>query len=163
MKRISTKVLTGLLLSVIIHVIGCKDIYKAGNLVALEYPVETQLRSKIIREYLDTLILKRGYMVPPKWESFTKLVDLDSVYNKRIYFRQEPEEMYLLSFGGAFVLTDVFNPNIRKYGYVSDPKLMPAEEEQRVMERLQHEILDTIVAMAKRNNVPDSVLYKEPI
>jgi hypothetical protein len=138
----------------------CNSVYKAGNLVDLHYPVQTSLRSDLVIRYLDTLIQKDGYAVPAKWEYYNKLVDLDSVYNKRIYFKYEPEEMYLLSFGGMFELSDVFNPKIRENGYVAERSLMSPEEEHRVMERLRHEILDTIESRAKRDGLPDSIIYK---
>lgn len=166
MKLVESKIKPYLLLIralviIIYSFAGCTHFYKAGNLVDLDYPVETPLRSKVIRHYLDTLIKKRGYAVPEKWKSLNKLVDLDSVYNKRIYFEQGPEEMYLISFGGMIVLSDVCNPNIRVGGYVADSKLMSPAEEHRVLARFQHEILDTIEAMAKRDSVPQSDLYKE--
>ncbi|MFB6455600.1 RHS repeat-associated core domain-containing protein [Chitinophaga sp. Hz27] len=140
-------------------IVGCNSIYKAGNLVDLDYPIQTPLNSTLIRQYLDTLIQKRGYAVPAKWEYYNKLVDLDSVYNKRIYFKQGPEEMYLVSFGGMLVLSDVYNPTIREDEYVALRSLMSPKEEQRVKNRFQHEILDTIEAMAKRDGLPDSIIY----
>ena len=152
--------LINVLAFIIFCFIGCTYNYKAGNLVELGYPVETRLRSEIIMQYLDTLIQKRGYAVPEKWEPFNKLVDLDSVYNKRIYFEQGPEEMYLISFGGMLVLGDVYNPYINPDDYVSDSKLMSPAEKQRVLARF-NQVLDTIEEMAKRNGVSKSVLYKK--
>jgi hypothetical protein len=130
---------------------SCNSLYKAGNLIDLSYPVETEVRSSVIRKYIDTLTLKNGYGVPPKWQRFDKLVDLDSVYHKRIYFKSGPEEMYLLSFGGMLILSDVFNPQVKK--------LMSAEQEQRVLTRLKTEIIDKVVAMAKRDGLADSLIY----
>ncbi|OMP74588.1 hypothetical protein [[Flexibacter] sp. ATCC 35208] len=154
-----------LLISTLVIVIycftGCTYSYKAGNLIDLDYPVETPLRAELIMQYFDTLAQKRGYAVPEKWKSLNKLIDLDSIDNKRIYFEQGPEEMYLISFGGMLVLSDVYNPNIRAGGYIADSKLMSPAEEKRVLARFQHEILDTIEAMAKRDGVPDSVLYMQ--
>ncbi|WP_143709147.1 hypothetical protein [[Flexibacter] sp. ATCC 35208] len=146
---------------VISSFMGCTHSYKAGNLNDLFYPIETTLRAELIMQYFDTLVQKKGYAVPEKWKSLNKLIDLDSIDNKRIYFEQGPEEMYLISFGGMLVLSDVYNPNIRAGGYIADRKLMSPAEEQRVKARFQHEILDTIQAMAKRDGVPDSVLYMQ--
>lgn len=69
--------------------------------------------------------------------------------------------MYLVSFGGMPILSDVYNPNIMVGGYVADSKLMSPAEEQRVLDRFKHEILDTIEAMAKRDSVPKLDLYKQ--
>lgn len=138
---------------------GCNAVYKAGNLVDLDYPIQTSLSSELIMQYLDTLIQERGYAVPAKWEYYNKLVDLDSIYNKRIYFKQGPEEMYLVSFGGMLALSDVYNPTLRENGYVAQRSLMSPEEELRVKNRLEQEILDTIEAMAKRDGLPDSLIY----
>jgi len=126
----------------------------------LGYPIETSLRSQLIRNYLDTLIQKGGYNIPEKWAHFNKLVDIDSTYNKRIYFRQNPEEMYLISFGGMLVLSDVYNPQINQTDWVTERRAMPKEEELRIRERFNKEILDTIEGMAKRDGLPDSVIYK---
>ncbi len=140
---------------------SCNQLYKAGNLNALLYPVETPLRSIIIMRYLDTLIQKDGYNVPDKWMHYDKLVDLDSINNKRIYFKSKPEEMYLLSFGGMFLLSDIYNPDLKDGDWVSEKRLMTKEQELRVSERLKNEILDKIEKMAKRDGLPDSVIYKQ--
>jgi|GEM_PF-2056605 len=141
--------------------ISCNHFYKAGNLIELGYPIETPIRSVIIRRYLDTLVQNYGYAVPTKWLRYDKLVDLDSIYHRRIYFSSYPEEMYLLSFGGMPVLSDVFNPEIREGGYVAERSLMSKDQELRVKERLKKEILDRIEEMAKRDGLPDSVIYKQ--
>lgn len=140
---------------------GCNHLYKAGNLASLDYQVETSLRLELIQTYCDTLIIKYGYGVPAKWSNKNKLVELDSVNNKRIYFKSNPEEMYLISFGGMLELTDVFNPNIRSDGgYVARRELMSKEQELRVTERFKREILGKIEEMAKRDGLADSVIYK---
>jgi len=137
-------------------------LYKAGNLESLDYPIETSLRSSLIQKYCDTLIIKYGYSVPVKWSNKNKLVEIDSVNNKRLYFNSNPEEMYLISFGGMLELTDVYNPQIRSDGgYVARRELMSKEQEIRVIERFKKEILDKIEVMAKKDGLPDSVIYKQ--
>jgi hypothetical protein len=138
----------------------CDPLYKAGNLVALGYPVETPLKSAVIRRYMDTLILKHGYNVPEKWKHFDKLVDLDSVYNKRIYFNANPEEMYLLSFGGMLQLMDVYNPLLVPNDWVSEKSKMPKLEEARILRRFKDEVLDVVDSLAKIDHLPDSLIYK---
>lgn len=76
---------------------GCNEPYKAGNLVSLDYPIKTALRSSLIQEYCDTLINNYAHQVPEKWLHENKLVEFDSLNHKRIYFRNSPEEMYLIS------------------------------------------------------------------
>lgn len=139
---------------------SCNLNYKVGNLLDLGYPIETPLRSTIIRQYMDTLLEKRGYNVPQKWMGFNKLVDIDSVRHKRIYFASNPEEMYLISTVGMLVLSDVYNPNIMQSSWIADTSNMPKNEEFRVKKRFKNEILDTIEALAKRDGLPDSVIYK---
>jgi hypothetical protein len=79
--------------------------------------------------YCDTLILKYGYNVPAKWSNKNKLVEIDSLNNKRIYFKNDPKEMYLISFGGMLELTDVYNTQIRSDGgYVARRELMSMEQ-----------------------------------
>src|SRR5450432_4588287 len=73
--------------------IGCNNFnsdnyYKAGGLVALDYPIQTNLKYKIIRQYLDTLRIIYGYSVPEKWNDKQKIVDLDN-NNKIIYFKNK--------------------------------------------------------------------------
>ena|ERR1044072_2583513 len=138
---------------------SCNKLYKAGNLVALILPVETPLRSQVIRQYLDTLIQRKGYKVPTKWAHYDKLVDLDSVYNKRIYFKSAPEEMYLISFGGMITISDVFNPEIKNGDWVSEKELMSAADILRVKKRFKTEILDIIEMLAKEDGLPDSIIY----
>jgi len=139
----------------------CNHLYKAGNLVDLHYPIETSLRTKIVREYLDTLIQKHGFNVPHKWLHYDKLVDIDSVNHKRIYFRENPEELYLVSVAGMITLSDVYNPLIKQTDWISERKFINKEEEIRIRKRFKEDILDTIEAMAKRNGLPDSLIYKQ--
>jgi hypothetical protein len=139
---------------------SCNQIYKAGNLIALSYPVETQLRSAIVSQYLDTLRYKQGFDVPEKWRHYDKLVDLDSINNKRIYFKANPEEMYLVSFGGMLQLMDVYNPLLTPNDWVAERSRMPKEEEERILKRFQTEVLDVIDSLAKRDNLPDTLIYK---
>lgn len=139
---------------------SCNVNYKVGNLIDLGYTIETPLRLKVIRDYMDTLIQKRGYNVPPKWEGFNKLVDIDSIYHKRIYFKNNPEEMYLISTVGMLVLSDVYNPKIIKSSWIADWTNMPPKEELRIKKRFQNEILDSIEVLAKRDGLTDSVIYK---
>jgi hypothetical protein len=58
--------LISLLIILIYSCSSCTYPYKAGDLFDLQCPIEIQLRSKIIRQYLDTLIQKKGYTVPEK-------------------------------------------------------------------------------------------------
>lgn len=37
--------------------------YSAGNLVILDIPIETNLRTRVVKQYLDTLMVKKGYNV----------------------------------------------------------------------------------------------------
>ncbi len=141
-------------------VVSCNNTYKAGNLVALDYPIETKLRTEIIQRYVDTLILTKGYAVPEKWKHFDKLVDLDSIYHKRIYFKEFPEEMFLISYGGMLVLNDVYNPTIKSEDWVSERTELSKDEEERIKNRFKS-ILDMIESMAKQNGVTDSIIYKE--
>lgn len=160
MKRSSIIFLT--IASIITWLNGCGGLYQVNNLVYLGYPVETSLRSSLVQAYCDTLINKYGYNVPSKWSHLNRLVELDSINNKRIYFRSNPEEMYLISFGGMLILNDVYNPAIVNNGYISRRDLMPKEQELRIKERFKIEILDKIEAMAKQDGLPDSVIYKHP-
>jgi hypothetical protein len=161
MQRIKIFLLSIITLIMIFSCLGCNQLYKAGNVVSLDYPIETPLRSSLIQAYCDTLIKKRGYNVPEKWLHENKLVELDSINHKRIYFKKDPEEMYLISFGGMLVLNDVYNPQIRSGDWVAHRELLPKKQEERVLERFRKEILDTIETMAKRDNLPDSIIYRE--
>lgn len=161
MIRIDKMIYKICIVSAVVFLTHCNKLYKAGNLIALQYPIETSLRSDIIEKYLDTLIKQKGYEVPQKWIHYNKLIDLDSVNNKRIYFKNNPEEMYLLSFSGMPVLADLFNPSIKESDWVSERKLITKEQEKRIMERLKKEVLDPIEAMAMRDKLADSTIYKQ--
>ena len=139
---------------------SCNQIYKAGNLIALSYPVETQLRSAIVSQYIDTLRYKQGFAVPDKWKHYNKLIDLDSINNKRIYFKANPEEMYLISFGGMLQLMDIYNPLLVPNDWVADRSRMSKEEEERVLRRFKDEVLDVVDSLANRDHLPDSLIYK---
>jgi hypothetical protein len=139
---------------------GCNKLYKAGNLEILSYPVKTPLRTRVVEMYIDTLIAKYGYKVPDKWLDKDKLVNLDSINNKRLYFSRDPEEMYLISYPGMLILADVYNPRIVQQRWVANGELMPLAEKERVMRRFRTEILDKVEQMAKQDNLPDSVIYK---
>jgi hypothetical protein len=104
---------TILFVSLLTGLVSFDDFYKAGNLIDLQYPVESKIDADIINRYLDSLILKEGYKIKPDWVIYKKLVDLDSVNNKIIYFKDNPEEMFLISTAGQLMISDVFNPQIR--------------------------------------------------
>ena len=151
-----------ILLLVIIN--ACNDvvIYKAGNRVTLDYVIETKLSFNVIRNYIDTMVQKQGYDVPQKWAQYYKLIDLDSIDSKRIYFKDNPEEMYLVQLNGVLLLSDVYNENIVKGDWVATSERMPKKEADRVKKRFKEEVLDKIETMAKKNGVPDSIIYFKP-
>ena len=126
------------------------EIYKAGNLVDLDYPITTKLPTKIVRQFTDTLIQKRGYAVPAKWKYLKKLVDIDSTDNVRIYFKDQPEEMYLISYGGMLTLSDVYNPQIVKDDWVSERDSLPLKEYVRIQKRLNI-LMQKIDSMSRRD------------
>ncbi|RYZ20701.1 MAG: hypothetical protein EOO16_15795 [Chitinophagaceae bacterium] len=132
--------------------------YKAGNLYALQLPVETRLKTSIVRAVLDSIIRFEGHDVPEKWKQYDKLVDLDSVNNVRLYFPRDPEEMYLISYPGMLLITDVYNPSIKSYDWVTDKQVLSQEEENRIQKRFDS-VLSTIERRAKLHGVADSVLY----
>ena len=127
--------------------------------MALSYPVETSLRTEIVKRYIDTLISKNGFAVPEKWVQFNKLVDLDSINHKRIYFQSNPEEMYLISYGGMLILNDVYNPKLNQSDWVAVRENISKSEELRIKSRFQ-ELLKEIEKMAKRDNLSDSTIYQ---
>jgi hypothetical protein len=139
--------------------ISCKNFYKAGNLIDLQYPVDSEISTKILNRYLDSLILNKGFRIKSDWVVYEKLVDLDSINNKIIYFKDNPEEMFLISTAGQLLISDVFNPKIRKNDWVAQDKFMPSSEKVRIMNRFKIEILNRIELMAKKDGVVDSVLY----
>lgn len=143
---------------------ACNDVtvYKAGNRITLDYVIETKLSFNVIRNYIDTMVQKQGYAVPQKWAQYDKLVDIDSIDSKRIYFKDNPEEMYLVQLNGVLLLADVFNENIFKGDWVAIPERMPKKEEDRVKKRFKEEVLDKIETMAKNNGLPDSIIYFKP-
>ena len=131
----------------------------AGNLQVIDYPINTKLNLDIVHRYLDTLIEKRGYKVPAKWMYDIKQSDLDTTYNVRLYFKkdnQNPEEMYLISFNGLLLLSDIY----RKDHWVAVKKDISKEEEIRIKTRF-NSVLDTIETLAKKDRLPDSLIYFE--
>jgi hypothetical protein len=133
--------------------------YKVGNLEILNFPIKSNLREKLVRNYIDTLIIKHGFRIPQKLEYLDKMVDMDSDLNVRIYFNQEPKEMYLISFGGTITLSDVYNPKIKDWDWIGNEKNLPAEEKTRILARFDKEVLKVIYKMAVENKTPDSLLY----
>jgi len=117
------------------------------RLIILNYPIETNLDVAVVRKYMDTLITKKGFAVPDKWKYLRKLVDIDSVNNVRIYFKDKPEEMYLISYSGMIVLSDVYNPKIVEYDWVSKRELLPKTEFIRIQLRI-NKLFQKIDSMA---------------
>lgn len=140
---------------------SCNDLYKAGNRVTLDYPVDSKLSQSIVRVYIDSLI-RNKYQAPPKWSHHNKLVDIDRENSMNIYFAESPEEMYLIQFNGTLLLVDVYNEHILEGDYIAKPERMPESEKHRILVRLQNEILSQVEQMAKRDGCPDSVLYHKP-
>jgi hypothetical protein len=139
---------------------SCYLIDSDGNLKVLSYPVNTRLRPDLLKQYFDSLIEKKGFRVPEKWKYEIKQSDLDTIDNVRLYFRADennPEEMYLISFNGMLLLNDVYI----KDHWVAAKKNITEKEKTRVIYRFQTQILDTIEAMAKRDGLPDSIIYRK--
>jgi hypothetical protein len=111
--------------------------------------------------YVDSLIKDR-YKVPPKWQHYNKLIDIDPENSRNIYFANNPEEMYLIQFNGVLLLADVYNPQIVDGDYIAEPQRMPVGGKERVLRRFQTEILAQVEQMAKLDGCPDSVLYYKP-
>jgi hypothetical protein len=140
---------------------SCYLIDSAGYLKVLGFQINSPLRSTLLHAYFDSLIEKRGFRVPVKWKYEIKQSDLDTVDNVRLYFKEDngnPEEMYLISFNGMLLLNDVY----RKDHWVAVREDMSKKETDRVIYRFQTQILDTIEAMAKKNGLPDSLIYYNP-
>ena len=163
MKNLTLKYFFFIFLLITFNSCDSNEIYKAGNRITLDYPIETKISFKIIRKYLDTLITKQGFEVPDKWKHYEKLVDIDSSNAKRLYFKTNPEEMYLIQFNGELLLADVLNKNIVNGDWVAERERLPQMEELRIKKRFKEEILDRIEKLAKEDKVPDSILYFKPI
>jgi len=132
---------------------------RAGNRISLDYPIETKLSHQIIKRYLDTLIYNYGFNPPKQLLQFDKLVDITPENTRRIYFRNFPNEMYLIQFNGVLLIADVYNRDIVKDDYVSLREKMPEKDEVRIKKRFKEEVLDRIESMAKNDGIPDSILY----
>jgi len=142
-------------------ILGCSH-YKAGNLKLLDYTIDTKLSYSIRKQYLDSLASSHEFKVPKKWEQYNKLIDINPHDTWRVYFKNEPEEMYLVTINTNFVLEDVFNSKIVDFDWVSDRTRMPQNEKERVLKRAKDEILNRIEQMAKKDGCPDSILYFKP-
>ena len=138
------------------------ELYKVGNRLTLDFVIDTKISFKVIRNYIGK-IATNEYSVPEKWQGYKKLVDIDSVNSMRIYFKSNPEEMYLIQFNGELLLADVFNESIVKGDWVTSRNNLIAVEEERIKRRFKTEILDKIERMAKQDGIPDSVLFFKPI
>ena len=136
---------------------GCVN-YSAGNRVTLDYVVRTNIDQDIIKVYLDTLILSGVYEIPAAWKQYDKLADLIPENTRRIYFSDNPREMYLIQFAGELLIADVYNPGIVDGDYISTPERMPSGGEESVRNRFE-QVLRKIEKLAKRDGCPDSVLY----
>jgi hypothetical protein len=133
--------------------------YQAGNLHLLGYTIDTKLSYYIRKQYLDSITNSDEFRVPQKWKQFNKLIDINPESTWRVYFKSNPEEMYLITINTNFVLEDVYNPSINDFDYVAYPEKMPKKEKARILKRAKEEILDRIEKMARRDGCPDSILY----
>lgn len=68
--------------------------------------------------------------------------------------------MYLLSFSGMLVLSDIFNPQIKSDDWVAERNLMSKDQELRVKNRLKREIFQKIEQMATQDGLSSSDIYK---
>jgi hypothetical protein len=132
--------------------------YKAGNLEVLDIPIKSNISSKIIRQYIDTMLTEKENKIPTAWLRFDKLIDLDSVTNVRVYFKESPQEMYLLSFNGMLVLSDVYNPRIKDWDWVTDKELLTKDDSERIKARMQS-LLKHAFEFAVSKKTPDSLIY----
>lgn len=77
-----------ILLMMFINSCNDAEIYKVGNRVTVDYVIEPKISFKIIRIYLDKMIQMEEYKVPEKRVHYDKLVNIDSIDTKRIYFKK---------------------------------------------------------------------------
>ena len=67
--------------------------------------------------------------------------------------------MFLISFGGMLVLSDVYNPQINSQDWVTERISLPKNEEERIKRRFEG-LLFEIEEMAKRDHLSHSLIYK---
>lgn len=127
---------------------GWQKDYKAGNLKGLDYSVETDMSMDFIRQHID-------YVIQPAYSPDSVPASLQSVVNewndlpenfhcRKIYFRENPEEVYLVKLDFAVSILNVYNGTIRSAGWVTDPLLVSPKEKERIINRFREEILNKV-------------------
>lgn len=120
--------------------------------------VQTNVNPLIIKEYQDRLGDSIGWTkIPPRLEGAANEMTTGNNDYRIIYFAEEPEELYLVKYDQYNVeVKCLFNSQLNKNEWLCSDMHV---DNSRVEHRYKTDILLVIVGIAKRNGVPDSVLF----
>jgi hypothetical protein len=126
--------------------------------VCICYPVNTKIDPSTLLKCTNEYYSRYGHSVPQDWLSWDKLYDIDSPYVRRFYFKENPEELYIVQFSNDISLIDVINKKINDTDYIGKEGFKEPEK-TRILKRINEEIITPLVQIAKENGAPDSEIY----
>lgn len=128
--------------------------YSAGNIGSIT-DIPNNANKSLLLKYQDSLQMKGEFVAPKKWEDEAK-----STYShlkiRVYYFKKNPEEMYMISFNGPTVLRHVYKKGT---GWLCRENHFAKEEILRMRMRYINEVLSAAAIEAKKDGVPDSLIY----
>jgi hypothetical protein len=139
---------------------GCGPIPlgEKGNVGCL-VDIETNMRSKVIRSYVDTLRAEDKLLqVPVKWQARATF-NYDHLDDTVVYFKEPPEEMYMLTFASGPCIRYIYNEKIKQDDWLSDEDTLAPGERKRIQDRFSKEVLAAIEARALAGGLPKDSLY----
>jgi len=142
---------------------SCDRIYKAGNSVPLlDLKIETNVNDLIVYRFLDSINSEIDIDDKYKIEETGGGLKFLPGTNGIAYFVDSPYEAYHLSSNGLFKLAEVYNPIIKRGGWITDGQLLRTEDYQRFEKRI-NDVLIKVVLEARKAYISDSIIfYKRP-
>jgi hypothetical protein len=152
-----------ILLGLILSIMSCSSFYGTNSYTYLNIlPDSTNFKSSYIEFYIDS-VLNKHVVIPDSIKSqfYISSEQKDLFEEDRlVYFTSYPDEWYLIAFdANPCWIKMVYTKRLNKDYPIANPSLLSKSELLRVKKRFQTEILDGARLYAKRNYIPDSIVY----
>lgn len=120
-------------------------LYKAGNRERLMgFLIKSDIKPCKVRKNLDSILIVKNLMLPDSMKAWI-FYPSDAKYfpndNKVLYFKENPEEFYLLSIDSDIRLNGVFNKNLSEDGWIYDESKLPLNEIRRIESRIETNVI----------------------
>lgn len=122
---------------------GPVPINQSGNVGCL-IDIKPEVKSVILKSYIDSLLkVDTTIAVPEKWRYLDRF-GYDHLDDTVIYFRDTPEEMYMVTFDGQPCIRFVYNEQLKQDDWIASSDTISTIEKERIQKRFKSKFLDLL-------------------